>query len=124
VLVVEDNGDAARSLADLLELSGHEVAVAGDGAEGLALARTARFDAVLCDLGLPGLDGYAVARALRGDAATRDLLLVAVSGYAQAEDRERARAAGFDAHLAKPPRLDDLERLLADGAPARAAEGR
>jgi CheY-like chemotaxis protein len=96
------------------------VTVAGDGVAGVARARAGGFDAVLCDLGLPGLDGYGVARALRADPATRRLLLVAISGYAQAEDRERARAAGFDAHVAKPPRLEELERLLAGAGPSGA----
>ncbi|MGC3996431.1 MAG: response regulator [Anaeromyxobacter sp.] len=110
VLVIEDNLDAAQSLADLLTLHGHHVEVAGDGRTGLALAERLRPEVVLCDLGLPDSDGLAVARALRGADGTRAARLVALSGYGQPEDQERARAAGFDEHLTKPP---DLEGLLA-----------
>ncbi|HYD40769.1 MAG TPA: CHASE3 domain-containing protein [Anaeromyxobacter sp.] len=110
VLVIEDNEDSAESLRDILELQGHEVSVAHDGPEGLARARAAEPDVVLCDVGIPGLDGYEVARRLRA-AGTR-ARLVALTGYAGAEDVARAHQAGFDAHLAKPPDLERLERLL------------
>ncbi len=113
ILVVEDNVDAAQTLADILELDGHRVTIAHDGRSGIELARRLRPDVVLCDIGLPDLDGYAVARELRRDGALRETRLVALSGYAQPEDRERAREAGFDAHLAKPPDLDALKRVLA-----------
>ncbi|MGC4115973.1 MAG: ATP-binding protein [Myxococcales bacterium] len=116
ILIIEDNVDAADSLREVLELDGHEVAVANDGPAGLALARRTGPDVVLCDIGLPGMDGYAVARAFRLDEALRHVLLVALSGYAQREDMERAAAAGFDHHLAKPPNLEKLEAVLA-GAP-------
>jgi len=112
VLIVEDNADAADSLRDALELEGHEVAVAYDGAAGVARARELRPDVVLCDLGLPGLDGYEVARRLRSDATLRATLLVALSGYAQPEDRTRAAEAGFDRHLAKPPDFAQLAEVL------------
>lgn len=112
VLVVDDNADAAESLADVLQLDGHRVEVARDGRAAIARARELRPDVVLCDIGLPDLDGYAVARAIRADPALRATRLVALSGYAQPEDRARAREAGFDAHLAKPPRLDELADLL------------
>jgi CheY-like chemotaxis protein/anti-sigma regulatory factor (Ser/Thr protein kinase) len=102
VLIVEDNHDAATTLAQLLELEGHRTRVAGDGATALALARVRRPDLVLCDIGLPGMDGYEIGRRLRADAALAGTRLVALSGYAQPEDRERSRAAGFDGHLAKP----------------------
>lgn len=116
VLVIEDNVDAARTLADVLELAGHRVVIASDGRSGIALAREVRPDVVLCDLGLPDVSGYEVARALRADPALRSARLVAVSGYTQEEDRERARRAGFDAHVPKPPPLEELERLLEWGA--------
>jgi CheY-like chemotaxis protein len=74
---------------------------------------------VLCDIGLPDLDGYEVARTLRRDAALRSMRLVALSGYAQPEDRERALAAGFDVHLAKPADLDTLAKALVGGSGAR-----
>jgi CheY-like chemotaxis protein len=114
VLLVDDNADAVESLAELLELEGHEVKVAADGAAGLALARTFRPDVVVCDIGLPGeLDGYAVAGAMRADAALARTYLVALTGYASADHQRRAREAGFDRHLAKPPSLEVLEKVLA-----------
>jgi PAS domain S-box-containing protein len=120
VLVIEDNLDAAESLREALAVDGHEVAVAYDGAEGVEKARSLGPEVVLCDIGLPGMDGYAVARALRADAATRDVTLVALTGYALPQDEQRAHEAGFDRHLAKPPDLDELQRILL-GAPRRAA---
>ncbi len=123
VLLVEDNEDAASSLRDVLELSaGHEVRIAADGQRGLEAARALHPDVILCDLGLPVLDGYEVARRLRADGALRGATLVALSGYASPEDVERSRAAGFDHHVAKPPDLPALFRLIAD-APAVAEEG-
>ncbi|WP_242343396.1 PAS domain-containing protein [Anaeromyxobacter terrae] len=112
VLIVEDNVDAGQSLADLLELSGHRVALAHDGRTGIALAGELVPDVVLCDIGLPDVSGFDVARALRADERLRRTRLVALSGYAQREDLEKAREAGFDAHLPKPPSLDRLEALL------------
>ncbi|MGC4066036.1 MAG: response regulator [Polyangiaceae bacterium] len=87
--------------------------VAYDGVDGLAKAREFQAEVVLCDLALPGMDGYDVARALRKDEVLGCSHLVALSGFARAEDRNRAREAGFDVHLAKPPSLDQLEDILA-----------
>jgi len=112
VLVIEDAVDVAAAMRLVLELSGHEVAVAHDGPEGIAAARALRPEVVLCDIGLPGMDGYAVARTMRADPALREAFLVALSGYAQAADIARARAAGFDEHLAKPPNIDKVRRIL------------
>jgi CheY-like chemotaxis protein len=112
VLIIEDNVDAGQSLADILELDGYRVRLARDGRSGIELARALRPDVILCDIGLPDLDGYAVARALRRDEALRATRLVAVSGYAQPEDRKHASEAGFDAHVAKPPPLDQLSRII------------
>jgi len=122
VLVVEDNVDAAQSLRDALELDGHEVAVAGTGPEGLAMARGFAPQVLLCDLGLPGMDGFDVARAFRADGALSGTYLVALSGYAGPEDLRRSREAGFDRHLAKPPTVERLEEVLAE-APAAGAPG-
>jgi PAS domain S-box-containing protein len=119
VLIVEDNIDAADMLRAALELSGHEVvAVAHTGPEGVAAAHAHEPDVVLCDLGLPELDGFGVARALRGaeSARVRSAFLVAVSGYALAEDVAKAKAAGFDRHLAKPASLPKLASLLGEVA--------
>jgi signal transduction histidine kinase len=112
VLIVEDNADAASTLADLLELEGHQVWIAPDGTTGIARAQELRPDLVLCDLGLPDADGYAVARALRADRQLPPIRLVALSGYAQPEDRQRALDAGFDEHVAKPPSLELIERII------------
>jgi signal transduction histidine kinase len=113
VLVIEDQADVADSLRVLLELVGHEVRVAYTGPEGLRAAREWRPDAVLSDIGLPGMDGLAVAAALRGDPAVCPPLMIAVSGYGSEEDRARSRAAGFDHHLVKPTDVEELRRLLA-----------
>lgn len=112
VLIVEDNIDAGDSLATILEYEGHQVQVARDGGSAIALVRTLRPDVVLCDIGLPDISGYEVARTLRADASLKATRLIAVSGYAQPEDLERAAEAGFDAHLPKPPPLDQLCALI------------
>src|SRR6185369_2403068 len=101
-LVIEDNVDAAEMLGSLVELEGHLVKIAHDGATGIRIARELCPDIVLCDLGLPDISGYDVARELRRDESLRSVRLVALSGYAAPEDVARARAAGFDQHLAKP----------------------
>ncbi|MGK3987832.1 ATP-binding protein [Sorangium sp. So ce136] len=128
ILIIEDNHDAADSLRLLLERRGHAVSVAHSGADGVAAARTAPPDVILCDIGLPGeVNGYGVARALRGESALEGTLMVALTGYGQDEDRKLAHSAGFDAHLTKPVAQATLERLLAELAPspeaARAARG-
>ncbi len=109
ILVIEDNEDAATTLREFLELEGHEVWVAGNGPDGLALERRVHPDTVFCDIGLPGMNGYEVARALR--ASGEDAMLVALTGYASPDDQRRAREAGFDHHVAKPADLDELSRL-------------
>lgn len=113
VLVIEDNVDAAESLREVLELCGHTVAVAYDGASGIAKARAFAPDFVLCDIGLPGINGYDVARALRAEETLRSCVLVALSGYARPEDVELAHEAGFDEHVAKPTTIERLTCLLA-----------
>jgi two-component system CheB/CheR fusion protein len=112
VLVVDDNTDAAESLAMLLGISGHEVRVVHTGPDALEVAEDFRPEVVLLDIGLPGLDGYGVARRLRERPATRDVLLIAVSGYGQEEDRRRSREAGFNYHLIKPVDFSDLQQLI------------
>jgi CheY-like chemotaxis protein len=112
ILLVEDNPDAAETLRELLQLSGHDVVMAATGPAALETARHFVPEVVLCDIGLPGMDGYAVGRALKKDPATRAARLIALSGYGQEEDRRQALEAGFEEHLTKPVRLEDLERLL------------
>jgi len=114
VLVIEDNEDAAESLKEALELDEHDVALAFDGPRGLEKARSFKPEVVLCDIGLPGMDGYEVARAFRSNDELHDIALVALTGYALPEDLKRAEDAGFDRHLAKPPELGALQRILAE----------
>ncbi|MBK4736917.1 hybrid sensor histidine kinase/response regulator [Noviherbaspirillum pedocola] len=112
ILVVDDNRDAVDSLAMMLKLSGNDVEVAYEGESALRIAQSFRPDAVVLDIGLPGMDGYEVARRLRRLPETAGALVVAVTGYGQKEDRERAHAAGFDHHLVKPIEADMLLSLL------------
>lgn len=107
---MEDNRDAREMLRSLLELSGHEVYEADNGARGVEMAMRLRADVALVDVGLPGLDGYEVARRLK--AQGHPARLIALTGYGQAEDRRRSEAAGFDAHLVKPVDADHLLRVL------------
>jgi len=112
VLVVEDNPDAAATMRDFLELSGHEVELACSGMDGLEAARHFHPEVVLCDLGLPGMSGFEVAAELRRDPATRSAKLIAVTGYGRDEDRRRSKEAGFDLHLTKPVDPAQLRALL------------
>jgi signal transduction histidine kinase/ActR/RegA family two-component response regulator len=113
VLVIEDNADAREAVQILLEIWGHEVQSAADGHRGLAIAQAWNPQVALVDIGLPGLDGYALAGRLRDLPAGRQLFLVALTGYGQPADRQRALAAGFDAHLVKPVDADELAGVLA-----------
>jgi CheY-like chemotaxis protein/two-component sensor histidine kinase len=125
LLVVDDNQDAALSLAMLLRLQGHEVCVAHDGASALAIAATFLPDAVFLDLGMPGMDGYEVARRLRRQPGLERVVLAALTGWGQQEDRRRTAEAGFDHHLVKPPEEESLEGLLkALRAPSRDSASR
>jgi signal transduction histidine kinase/ActR/RegA family two-component response regulator len=113
ILIVDDNRDAADSMAILLRLAGHVVRIAYDGQTALALARLQAPEVVICDICMPDMCGLELARSLRQDLGLRDCLMVALSGYAQEEDQQRSQEAGFNAHLAKPVRLDILKALLA-----------
>ena len=119
VLVIEDDIEIAEGLQTALQINDHVVEIARSGRSGLEKARTFKPDAVLCDLGLPGMDGYAVARAFRADEALRITFLIALSGYAQADDVAKAYAAGFDRHLAKPASLDKIRGVIAASSVAR-----
>ncbi len=102
VLIVDDNRDAARSMALLMQSAGHQVRLAFDGQEALSVAGRWQPQLAILDIGLPGLDGYQVARRLKGARATAHTRLVALTGYGQPEDLARAQAAGFDRHFVKP----------------------
>jgi CheY-like chemotaxis protein len=115
VLVVEDNPDVRTMLVYLLKRDGHEVRAVGDGPEALTAAEEFLPEIVLLDLGLPGMDGYEVARRLRASSRTAEALLVALTGYGQAEDREKAYAAGFDQHLLKPAEPAEVRELIRKG---------
>jgi CheY-like chemotaxis protein len=113
VLVVDDNVDAAATLAQLVALLGHDAALAFDGLQALEMARTTAPEIVLLDLGMPHLDGIETAKRLRAAPGGSDLYIAAVTGWGQESDRERTRAAGFDLHLVKPIDIDALTQLLA-----------
>jgi CheY-like chemotaxis protein len=113
VLVIDDDRDVADALKLALDISGHAVVVAYDGARGVEAARAWKPEFVFCDIGMPGLDGYGVARAFRADPELRGVFLVALTGYAQAVDRDKARETGFDDHLAKPADMARIQAILA-----------
>ena len=112
VLVVDDNHDAADSLAMLLRVLGADVRVVYDGQSALEAVRECRPSLLLLDIGMPGLDGYEVARQVRADPTTRGVTLAALTGWGQIEDRRRTREAGFDHHLVKPIDLTSLQFVL------------
>jgi two-component system, sensor histidine kinase len=122
VLIADDNRDAADSLALLLQMSGYRLHVCHGGREALLLARRERPEALVLDIGMPGMSGYELARHIREEDWGRDALLIAVTGWGQQEDRERSRAAGFDHHLTKPVDTDALQSLLAAYASRRQNE--
>jgi len=112
ILVVDDNRDAAASLSLLLELDGHAIVTAHDGASAYTAAETHRPEVTLLDIGLPVMDGYEVCRRIREQPWGSAMILVALTGWGQEQDRSRTRAAGFDAHLVKPVNYADLMDLL------------
>lgn len=112
LVVVDDNMDAADTLASLLQAQGHTVSVYYMAEDALHDAEGAAPDAYLIDIGLPGMDGYELARRLRAQPQTADVQLIAITGYGQAKDRQLALTAGFNHHLVKPAALLDLAALL------------
>jgi CheY-like chemotaxis protein len=113
VLVVDDNVDAAESLALLLNALGANATVACDGPQALAACEQAMPDVVLLDIGMPGMNGYEVAREVRARHPGSRITLVALTGWGQEQDRRRAREAGFDHHLVKPAEIEAIEQILA-----------
>jgi two-component system, sensor histidine kinase len=129
VLVIEDDVDGGASLKALLDRAGHRVTVCADGRSGLIQARDVTPDAIILDIGLPDSNGYEIARLLRADPAFADTLFVALTGFGSAEDRRRAKEAGFDHHLTKPIDFESLKSILRrpdprrDGSATRTAGG-
>jgi signal transduction histidine kinase len=114
VLVVDDNKDAASSLAMVLTYLGTDVRVVNEGRSALSQVRSYRPHVVLLDIGMPDMDGFEVARHIRSNAEYDDIILIALTGWGQAEDRHRTRDAGFDHHLVKPADITALRSLLVD----------
>ena len=119
ILIVDDNVDAATTLAQILSLEGHRCEAVFSANEALERAAMLRPDFVLLDIGLPDLDGYEVAQRLRQISGLADVTLIALTGYGQPDDLERARVAGFDGHFVKPLDFGQLERTLAQGRSSR-----
>jgi CheY-like chemotaxis protein len=118
ILIVDDNLDAAESLAILMKLAGHEVRMAFDGLEAVRAAETFRPHIVFLDLGLPKLGGGEAARQIRQQPWSKGMILVAVTGWGQDGDRRKSREVGFDEHLVKPAKLEDLTKII-DRIPAQ-----
>jgi CheY-like chemotaxis protein len=117
ILVVDDYGESAETLADLLRLDGNEVEIAHDGFEAVEAAANFRPAVVLLDVAMPKLNGYDAARRIREQSWGKKIVLIAVTGWGQARDRQRSREAGFDAHLTKPVDYPVLVRMLAELSP-------
>jgi CheY-like chemotaxis protein len=112
LVIVDDNDDARDLLATLLDAQGHHVLTAPDGLKGLALIREQQPDLALVDLGLPGMDGIELVRTLRAGEPGLRTRMVEITGYGDPEHQQRAKAAGFDAHLVKPASLDAILAIL------------
>ena len=112
ILIVDDNVDAADTLAMLLGASSHTVSIAHGADEALGRLDSARPDIILLDIGLPGMDGFELAKAIRARPGMEGVLMVAVTGYGREADRRQAIDSGFDLHLTKPVAFEDLDRLL------------
>jgi CheY-like chemotaxis protein len=117
VLVAEDIPDAAEMLRLMVESMGHEVLVASDGVQAVELAERFEPQIALLDIGMPRMDGYEAARRIR--TLGRRIVLVALTGWGQAQDQQRAYAAGFDYHVTKPAEPDSLESLIASAVDCR-----
>jgi PAS domain S-box-containing protein len=121
ILVVDDNRDAAASLAMLMQMTGHETFTAGDGPEALEAMERRRPEVVLLDIGLPTMNGHEVCRRAREQPWGHDMLIIALTGWGQEEDRRKSRDAGFDGHLVKPVEYAALNALLDSLMAARSA---
>ncbi len=113
ILIVDDNVDTVLSFSMLLSRFGHEVRTAHDGLTAIQVAADYIPDVILLDIGLPGLNGYEVAKKIRMQPRLRHVVLVALTGYGQESDRQASMEAGFDHHLIKPARMDQVRKILA-----------
>ena len=113
VVVADDNVDTAHSLSLLLEALGHEARIAHNGVQALGIANEFQPDAMIIDIGMPGVDGHDLARRIRAEPWGEEILLIAASGWGEDEDKQKSREAGFNLHLVKPVELDTLQALLA-----------
>jgi CheY-like chemotaxis protein len=113
VLVVDDNKDVAESLANMLQIGGHEIRTAHSGPAALDAARPFNPEVVFLDIGLPGMSGYEVAKRLRKETSLSGAVLVALTGWGSDDVKRMSREAGFDFHLTKPVELTAIERILA-----------
>ena len=121
LLVVDDNRDAADTLALLLKLKKYEVHVRYGGREAVAAVESLQPDLVFLDIGMPELDGYQTCRLIRQQPTGKPVILLALTGYGQAEDKRRSEEAGFDGHLVKPVNLATLTPWLDGRLPERGA---
>lgn len=118
ILVADDEPDTVETLLTILRDEGHEAAGAHDGGDALRLARELKPDAILIDIGMPGLNGYDLARALKAEHGPRCPILIAVTAYARTSERLMGRAAGFDYYFGKPVEIPELLAALSQGKPA------
>jgi len=124
ILVVDDNRDAAESLAMLLKMMGNNVCLGYDGEEAVRMAEEFRPHVVLCDIGLPKLNGYEACRKMKECAWDKNMILIAVSGWGQDSDKQKSEDAGFDRHMVKPVEPQMLMKLLAELDAVRTGGGR
>jgi len=118
-LIVDDNRDAAESLARLFEILGHEVHTANSGLAAINLSQSIVPDVVFLDIDLPDMTGHDVAARLRQESWGKSILLVALTGWGQEKDRQQSAASGFDLHFVKPVEFDKLVMVLNTGANIR-----
>jgi len=114
IVIVEDSADSRELLCELLGQEGFECTAADNGAGGLALIDEVRPPIAILDVGLPEMDGFEIARRVRSKPEHANMFLIALTGYGQASDRAASRQAGFDEHLVKPVKVDELLRLMSD----------
>lgn len=118
LLVIDDNIDMRFAMYECLSAEGYDVVVAGDGLQGLSLARMTAPDAILLDIGMPKLDGFSTARAMRGMPTLKEVPMIAITGFFDKTHFDNARASGFDFYFQKPVEIDALFELLRGDFPS------